>query len=80
MNRKNIYYLLLLPVLALMMGACSESNNDEEPSNPDTPVTPVNPGDWQTVPAKGGTIKKVISLSASPPVPSTPIPKWLLQR
>ena len=58
MNRKNIYYLLLLPVLALMMGACGESNNDEELSKPDTPVTPVNPGDWQTVPAKGGTIEK----------------------
>ncbi len=58
MNRKNIYYWLLLPVLALMMGACGESNNDEELSKPDTPVTPVNPGDWQTVPAKGGTIEK----------------------
>ena len=58
MNRKNIYYWLLLPVLALMMGACGESNNDEELSNPDTPVTPVNPGDWQTVPAIGGTIEK----------------------
>ena len=58
MNRKNIYYWLLLPVLALIMGACSESNNNEEPAKPDTPVTPVDPGDWQTVPAAGGTIEK----------------------
>ena len=58
MNRKNIYYWLLLPVLALMMGACSESNNNEEPVKPDTPVTPIDSGDWQTVPATGGTIEK----------------------
>lgn len=58
MNKKKIYYWLLLPVLALMMGACSESNKNEEPAKPDTPVTPVDPGDWQTVPAAGGTITK----------------------
>lgn len=58
MNRKNIYYWLLLPVLALMMGACSESNNNEEPDKPDTPVNPVDPGDWQTVPTAGGTIER----------------------
>ena len=58
MNKKKIYYWLLLPVLALMMGACSESNKNEEPAKPDTPVTPVDSGDWQTVPAAGGTITK----------------------
>jgi len=58
MNRKNIYYWLLLPVLALMMGACGESSNNEDPAKPDTPVTPVAEEDWQTVPASGGTIKK----------------------
>ena len=35
MNRKNIYYWLLLPVLALMMGACSKTDDVEEGSETD---------------------------------------------
>jgi len=38
MNRKNIYYWLLLPVLALMMGACSKT--DEESDGGKTPEIP----------------------------------------
>lgn len=35
MNRKIIYYWLLLPVLALMMGACSKTDDVEESSETD---------------------------------------------
>lgn len=35
MNRKNIYYWLLLPVLALIMGACSKTDDVEEGSETD---------------------------------------------
>ena len=36
MNSKNIYYWLLLPVLALLMGACEDSDNEEGTSGNDT--------------------------------------------
>ena len=55
MKRKNINYWLLLPVLALIMGACKESNDNEDTTKPNIPV---NPGDWQAVPVSGGTIEK----------------------
>jgi len=60
MKKKNISFWLLLPAMALLMGACGESDKDDpdNPETPITPVTPVNPGDWQTVPAAGGTIEK----------------------
>ena len=40
----------------IFMVSCSEKN--EETTEPVKPVVPIDEGDWQSVPAKGGTIEK----------------------
>lgn len=59
---RQVWATFCLMCAALLLStafiACEESNDTEEILNPDEPVTPVNPDDWQTVPATGGTIEK----------------------
>ena len=51
----KLWSLMTAAVMALCLTACSEKSDNEEPVSP-TPQVPT--GDWQTVPASGGTIEK----------------------
>ena len=53
-------HLLGAAILLAGLAACgsSEGSIDEEQPDKPKPVTPVNDGDWQTVPVTGGTITK----------------------
>ena len=48
--------ILMVLCMAIWLGACSESNNNE----PDTPTKPDQPvaGEWHSVTAAGGTIEE----------------------
>ena len=53
---KCITMMLMMMFLAT---ACSDGNSDEEkPKDPQGSETPISNGDWQVVPATGGTIQK----------------------
>lgn len=58
-TKRHAWATLCLFCTALLLttafAACSDSNDSEETKKPDTPI---NPGDWQSVPASGGTIEK----------------------
>ena len=61
MKRLPNYLLMMLTavLLATFITSCSESGSDSDPSTtPIQPQTPVADGDWQVVPATGGTIEK----------------------
>ena len=61
MKRLPNFLLMMLTVvlLATFITSCSESGSDSDPSTtPTQPQTPVSDGDWQVVPATGGTIEK----------------------
>lgn len=61
MKRLSNFLLLMLTavLLATFITSCSESSSDSDPSTtPTQPQTPVSDGDWQVVPATGGTIEK----------------------
>ena len=60
-NKQHRWLLHLLGAAILLLGlaACgsSEGPSEDEPNKP-KPEAPVDDGDWQTVPATGGTIEK----------------------
>ena len=58
MRNRNLHQLLTaaLMLAVIFMVSCSEKN--EETAEPVKPVVPIDEGDWQSVPAKGGTIEK----------------------
>jgi len=60
-NKQHRWLLHLLGAAILLLGlaACgsSEGPSEDEPNKP-KPEVPVDDGDWQTVPATGGTIEK----------------------
>ena len=61
MKRLPNFLLMMLTavLLATFITSCSESGSDSDPSTtPTQPQTPVSDGDWQVVPATGGTIEK----------------------
>lgn len=61
MKRLPNFLLMMLTtvLLATFITSCSESGSDSDPSTtPTQPQTPVADGDWQVVPATGGTIEK----------------------
>lgn len=61
MKRLPNFLLMMLTtvLLATFSISCSESSSDSDPSTtPTQPQTPVSDGDWQVVPATGGTIEK----------------------
>ena len=61
MKRLPNFLLMMLTtvLLATFITSCSESGSDSDPSTtPTQPQTPVADGDWQVVPATGGTIIK----------------------
>lgn len=61
MKRLPNFLLMMLTavLLATFITSCSESSSDSDPSTtPTQPQTPVADGDWQVVPATGGTITK----------------------
>lgn len=60
MKRLPNFLLMMLTavLLATFITSCSESGSDSDPSSPTQPQTPVADGDWQVVPASGGTIEK----------------------
>ena len=60
MKRLPNFLLMMLTavLLATFITSCSESSSDSDPSSPTQPQTPVAEGDWQVVPATGGTIEK----------------------
>ena len=61
MKRLPNFLLMMLTavLLATFIISCSESGSDSDPSTtPTQPQTPVAEGDWQVVPATGGTIEK----------------------
>ena len=55
MNMKpasKVWTILMALCLTMVMGACSEKEDNPEPSPPDTPVVPVEP-DTPKIPAMG---------------------------
>ena len=65
MEKKNKHYhwilrLMCASILMTGLAACSSSEGSDDPDTPDKPKpdVPVAEGDWQVVPATGGTITK----------------------
>ena len=57
-NLKNRWLLHLLSAAIMTIGLTACSGSDDKVDEPLKPDTPVKDGDWQDIPANGGTIEK----------------------
>jgi len=55
-NLKNRWLLHLLSAAIMTIGLTACSGSDDKVDEPLKPDTPVKDGDWQDIPANGGTI------------------------